>query len=322
MLSLIITVLNEKENLPKWLDSILGQSVLPDEIVIVDGGSKDGTWEWLAMIAESNVKIKAFQHPGNISSGRNRAIREAGGDVIIATDAGCIYDKDWFKKITEPFADQACRAVATGFGPWLEKDDGLLLHLIASATTPAPHEFARDWLPSSRSVAFKKSLWQEVGGYPEWIPICEDIIFDLKIRKTGAKFSYIRQPLVFWRPRTSLPAYFKQLYKYTKSDGHGDLWLDRQLIRYAVYSVSIILLLNAVSGRDYAFWMLIIGLSLYINKFWQRWFVFARALPLAKKFSGFLLMPSIIAFGDVAKMCGWPVGVYERLTGKIKFERY
>ena len=46
---------------------------------------------------------------------------------------------------------------------------------------PAKIEFRDDWLHSSRSVAFSKKIWQNIGGYPEWIPICEDIIFDLNI---------------------------------------------------------------------------------------------------------------------------------------------
>lgn len=322
MTSLIITVLNERNNLDSWLNSILAQSVLPDEIIIVDGGSSDGTWEWLLEKTKANNKVRIFRHEGNISSGRNRAIKEASGDLIIATDAGCIYNNSWFKKITEQLSSEDVKIVATGFGSWLKKDDGLLLYLIASATTPALREFMRDWLPSSRSVAFRKSLWQEVGGYPEWIPICEDVIFDLKIKKTGTRIKYVREALVFWRPRATLAAYFKQLFRYTKSDGHGKLWLDRQLIRYAVYIFSLALLY--LSWAASLFYLLILtgGMVVYVKKFWQRWAVYSKELPLVKRFVGFLLIPLMVVFGDLAKMCGWPVGVYERLIGKIKFEDY
>ena len=102
MISLITTVLNEKNNLADWLDGILSQTILPEEIIIVDGGSKDGTWEMLSEKSKQNSLIKVWQHPGNISSGRNFAISKAIGEIIVVTDAGCTYDVSWFRKIVEP----------------------------------------------------------------------------------------------------------------------------------------------------------------------------------------------------------------------------
>lgn len=322
MISLIATIFNERDNAPQWLESLFAQSEIPDEIVIVDGGSTDGTWEWLMARATAEPRLKVLQKKSNISQGRNVAIAHASGDVIVVTDAGCVYDADWFKRLSVAMRAEGAQFAATAFGPNLKKKDRLLLYLIAAATTPAPAEFARDWLPSSRSVAFTKKLWESVGGYPEWIPICEDIIFDLKIKKKGVATRYVRTPLVFWRPRLSLQTYFKQLYKYTKSDGHGKLWLRRQLIRYGVYAGAITIFVFAALD---AWWLLAVlfvaGLG-YMYKFLKRLVVFAKGLSLSKRVGGFLVLPFIIAFGDIAKMCGWPVGVYERLAGMVKFEAY
>ena len=247
MFSLVATVLNEKRrvsmdgtrhdsvesnNLAEWLGGLLSQSVLPEEIIIVDGGSVDGTWEYLEQKSREVSLLRIFQKPGNISVGRNFAIQKASGENIVVTDAGCSYHPDWFKKISQTLNSSNGKFVATAFGPWFKKEDSFLTYLIAATTIPAPGEFVRGWLPSSRSVAFSKELWQKVGGYPEWLPICEDVVFDLKIEKLGIKPELAREPLVFWRPRTTLVGYFKQLFKYTKSDGHAGLWLHRQLIRY------------------------------------------------------------------------------------------
>ncbi len=320
MISLIATVLNESKNLADWLDGILSQTVLPEEIIIVDGGSKDGTWEMLVEKSKQNNLVKVFQHPGNISAGRNFAISNAAGEIVVVTDAGCTYDVSWFKKIVEPILSGKSSFVASGFGPWFKPDDNLLARLIAAATIPAPDEFKRNWLPSSRSVAFKKEVWQKAGGYPEWIPLCEDVIFDFKIFKLGIKTEYVREPLVFWRPRNTLKNYFKQLYGYTRSDGHGKLWFKRQMIRYIFYSVNIILLYLTFAVSWWFVLILLIFWFDYIRRFWQRWFVYSEKLSLINKIIGFVLLPLIVAYGDVAKMCGWPVGVYERKIGKVKFE--
>lgn len=322
MISLITTVLNEKDNLTDWLNGILFQTVLPEEIIIVDGGSKDGTWEMLLDKSRQNSLIKVWQHLGNISVGRNFAISQAAGEVIVVTDAGCTYDVNWFKKIVEPILSGKSNFAATGFGPWFKTGDNLLARLIAAATIPTPFEFKRNWLPSSRSVAFKKQVWERVGGYPEWIPLCEDVIFDLKIKKFGIETEYVREPLVFWRPRTSLRKYFKQLFGYTRSDGHGKLWLHRQIIRYVIYLTSIILLYLIFKVSGWFIFVLLGGLFVYMKKFWLRWGEFSQNLSKAKKIIGFILLPLIIASGDIAKMCGWPVGVCERKIGKIKFRNY
>ncbi len=320
MISLVTTVLNEANNLAQWLDGVLSQTVLPEEIIIVDGGSKDGTWEMLQQKSRQNSLIKVFQHRGNISAGRNFAIHQAGGEIIVVTDAGCTYDIEWFKKIVEPILSGQSSFVATGFGPWFKPDDGLLTRLIASATIPAPFEFRKNWLPSSRSVAFKKEVWQQAGGYPEWIPLCEDVVFDLKIFKLEIKADYVREPLVFWRPRTGLKSYFKQLFGYTRSDGHGKLWFKRQLVRYVFYSINIILFYLSCKVNWFLAVLLVFAWLDYLIKFWKRWFVYGEKLSFINKILGFILLPLIIIYGDIAKMCGWPVGVYERKIGKIKFE--
>lgn len=320
MISLITTVLNEKNNLAEWLGGILSQSKLPDEIVIVDAGSKDGTWEILLEKSRQNNLIKIWQYPGNISVGRNFAITKARGEIVVVTDAGCIYDNNWLKKLLEPILSGQSSFVATGFGPWLKPNDNLTVRLLAAATTPALSEFKKDWLPSSRSVAFKKEIWQTVGGYPEWIPLCEDVVFDLEVRKVGIVADYIREALVLWRPRNTLIKYFKQLFGYTKSDGHGKLWFSRQMVRYVVYSVSLFLLYLTVKFSGAFLIILLAGMSVYMKKFWLRWVEFSKLLPLSKRILGFILLPFIVMLGDVAKMFGWPVGVYDRKIGKIKYE--
>ncbi|MEI8361150.1 MAG: glycosyltransferase [bacterium] len=320
MISLIITVLNENKSLGMWLESIASQSILPDELVIVDGGSTDGTWELLQNLKITNVSCVVAQKIGNISSGRNEAIKLATGDIIVVTDAGCIYDKYWFKKIKEAFTERV-NVVSTGFGPWFDPSDGQRWYLIAAATTPASNEFKHDWLPSSRSVAFRKKVWEAVGGYPEWLPICEDVIFDLKIKKAGYIIDYIREVLVFWRPRPSFKSYFLQLFRYTRGDGHGKLWFKRQLIRYGVYSVLAVIVILSFYNFDYLI-LAILAMPFYMKKFWLRYFEYTKNKSLYFRVSGVLLMPFIIAFGDLAKMSGWPIGVSQRLTKRIIFEKY
>lgn len=323
MISLIATIFNEEKNVESWLRSLFNQTQLPDELVIVDGGSTDQTWEKLKIFQSRFDRLKIFQHPGNIAVGRNYAISKAAGDIIVVADAGCRYHNNWLETITKPLVNKTADWSATAFGPWLEKNDSLIAYLIAASTTPAWEEFVgKSWLPSSRSVAFAKSLWQKVGGYPEWLPICEDVIFDLTIQKTGARFESNNQPMVFWKPRANLLLYVKQLYKYTRGDGQGQLWLGRQLIRYGVYGGSLLWFCFSLAVQPWLLVILGVGLVVYMIKFWLRFFEFSKEKNHLFKVGGLIGLPLVVALGDVAKMIGWPIGVWQRLQGKIKYQSY
>lgn len=318
-----MTVLNEKEVLESWFQSIAAQSLKPDEIIIVDGGSTDGTWEFLQSQKSGFSSIKLFQKKGNIAAGRNYAISQAQGEIIVVTDAGCRYEKNWLAELVKPLLNREVQFSTTAFAPWFKPTDTALIYGIAAVTTPAPFEFKKDWIPSSRSIALFKSLWHSVGGYPEWLPICEDVVFDFKLKKKGIRFAYIRIPLVWWRPRTTLTSYFLQLFKYTRSDGHAKLFLLRQCIRYAVYGGSIGLVALAIQLHSFLpLLLMVVGFISYFLKFWRRWWNYAQRFSFIKKLVGCLAVAGLVVYGDSAKMIGWPVGVYERITKKIVFQRY
>ena len=161
--SVIVTVLNEADSLPGLLNSLAAQTRLPDEVVVCDGGSTDAT---LALLeAETRLPLEVTQRQGcNISQGRNVAIEAAGGDVIAVTDAGVRLDPQWLEKIVAPFEDVDTQIVAGFFVP----DPQTVFEMAMGATVlPELQGLKPDrFLPSSRSVAFRKNAWAAVGGYP------------------------------------------------------------------------------------------------------------------------------------------------------------
>src|SRR3989344_1230536 len=86
---LIITVYSEEKTILPLIESILLQTELPDEVVIVDGGSKDRTVSNIRYRVSSikRTKFRVIVKKGNRSVGRNEAIRRSTAKIIAITDA-------------------------------------------------------------------------------------------------------------------------------------------------------------------------------------------------------------------------------------------
>jgi hypothetical protein len=154
-----------------------------------------------------------------------------------------------------------------------------------------------------------------VGGYPEWLDYCEDLIFDLRLRDRYGPFIFAPEALVYFRPRSSLRAFFVQYYRYARGDGKADLWRKRHTIRYLTYLVAAPLV--AAAGVVTSPWWWTLYLISIPGMFWTGWQRLARTwnkmnLSRIQKLKAALWVPVIRVTGDVAKMIGYPVGIWWR----------
>ncbi len=319
MISLICTVFNEGRNVRDLLDSVLIQTLMPDEIVIVDGGSTDDTLEHIRAY-EDRLPLRIIVQPGaNISQGRNRAIAEARGDIIAITDAGVSLQPTWLEDITQPLWENQDVAVVSGFfvaAPWNAFEMAL-----GATTLPDLNEINPEtFLPSSRSLALRKSAWEAAGGYPEWLDYCEDLIFDFELRKRYGYFAWAPTARVEFRPRRSFREFFLQYFRYARGDGKADLWRQRHAIRYGTYLVAAPTLAVLGYKQNRAFWLLgALGFMAYLRRPYTRLMrAWERPLPggiplyFFEKSLTVGLIPLLRVIGDVAKMVGYPVGVWWR----------
>lgn len=310
--SIIATVKNEGEALRPLLDSIIDQTRQPDEVVICDGGSTDQT---LSVLEEYRqwLPLRVILAPGNnISQGRNRAIAEATGDVIAGTDAGVVLSPNWLEDIIAPFADESVQVV----GGWFEADPYTDFEVVMGATVlPSVDDIdPATFLPSSRSVAFRKSAWVAVGGYPEWLEHSEDLVFDRALRDRFGPFSFAPDAVAYFRPRPNLRAFYRQYYAYARGDGKANLWARRHAMRYVTYLLALPLLLRWIWREKWAGWALLaLGVGTYSRRPAERLWVTTWGWRPPERARAFALIPIIRFVGDVAKMAGYPAGMWWRL---------
>ncbi len=311
--SVIVTVKNEASAIGTLLDSLQAQTRRPSEVVIVDAGSTDGTVERIYLYGDK-LPIKVLVREGsNISQGRNEAIVAASGEIIASTDAGVRLVTEWLEELTRAFEDENSIDVVSGF---FLPDTHTVFEIAMGATVlPVLADVKPDrFLASSRSVAFRKKAWEKAGGYPEWLDYCEDLVFDFALRDAGCRFSFAPRALVFFRPRSNLRAFWCQYFQYARGDGKADLWRKRHAIRYLTYLVAAPLVIIMGFFHHPLWWFLLLGgVAFYLWAPYKRLWCMMKDLWWPDKVKAVLWVPVIRVWGDVAKMAGYPVGVWWRM---------
>lgn len=309
--SVIVTVKNEGAAIRPLLDSLIQQSRWPDEIVICDGGSTDDTMAILEMYREWLPLTIVVAVGANISQGRNKAIAVAHGPIIAATDAGVVLSPYWLEELVRPIAAGEA-PVASG---WFEPDPYTDFEVVmANTVLPGRRDVnATGFLPSSRSVAFLKSAWEAVGGYPEWLDYSEDLIFDLKLRQKYGVWPFVDTAVAYFRPRGSLRSFFRQYYLYARGDGKANLWAKRHAVRYATYLLALPYVFRLIwNGRRAGVPLLLLGVGTYCRRPAERLWEDTWGWRPPARLRAFALIPIIRLVGDVAKMLGYPVGLWWR----------
>lgn len=223
--TLVSTVFNEAKRLRITIEDLKNQSLSPNEIVITDAGSNDGTIEILEEWKRtSSVPIKVIIKPAcNVAEGRNIAINNSRYETIVSTDFGCRFHKDWLKSLTDPFSDDTVMVVGGEFT--VIEEDQTTLAAKASYIINNGYKInvnAKWFIPSSRSIAYKKSVFKKVGGYCEWLTLAaDDFVFGKELIANKFKIFLVDKPYVFWGRHSKFIGYKKEAYRYGLGDGEA-----------------------------------------------------------------------------------------------------
>ncbi len=99
--SFVIPTYNEAEDIEATLDAALNQDVSPTEVIVIDGGSTDGTLDilWRRAAADPRVRVIEEGRRRGVAAARNTGLRAATGDIFVILNADVSPEPDFLRRL-------------------------------------------------------------------------------------------------------------------------------------------------------------------------------------------------------------------------------
>jgi rSAM/selenodomain-associated transferase 2 len=181
-ITVVIPVLNEEKTIATTLSALM--ALAPDEVIVVDGGSKDRT---RAIVEQTNTLL--LSSPRGRARQMNWGAKEANGDVILFLHADTRLPSSAMEDIRSALEDAQCVGgrfdVRLDRTEWFYRMIGTLISLRSRLTKVATGD---------QAFFVRRRIFEELGGFPD-IPLMEDIAFFRMLKKKG-RVSCLRSQVV------------------------------------------------------------------------------------------------------------------------------
>lgn len=229
--TVIIPVFNEEKHIRRVLNSVISQDWDGFiEIVIVDGNSTDFTRKIIVEMKKGlpkNRNIILLQNPERfIPVSLNIACRNASSDIIVRLDGHTYAPANYVSEAVRTLKEINFNGIVGGRWKIKPGDSTSIAGAIAIAVSHpfgvgnALYRTLKD--PSGQLLdvdtvpfgAFRKSLWEEMGGYDEYLLADEDYDFNYRVKKRGYRIVMNRHILLEYVARPNSFSLWEQYYRY------------------------------------------------------------------------------------------------------------
>jgi glycosyltransferase involved in cell wall biosynthesis len=242
-ISVVIPVRNEEGSIRTLLDSLLNQTLMPDEIVITDGGSVDATCCIIEEYIELGSPIRLIRDDAALPGrGRNLAAAQAQHEWLAFTDAGIRPLKNWLEALSKRVRETSSEVV---YGAWEPIIDSNFKEAAAIAYVP-PRSQVDVGMLRPRSIAsamILRQAWQSVGGFREDLRSGEDLLFMSNLDSAKFKIGYAPEAVVYWELQPTSYGTFRRFRTYSHNGMKAGLarqWQKRISQLYVLMVVALI----------------------------------------------------------------------------------
>ncbi|MBD3263955.1 MAG: glycosyltransferase [Candidatus Omnitrophica bacterium] len=212
-ISLYIPCYNASYYLSECLRGVFNQSLLPDEVIVVDDASVDGT-----AAAAGKFPVKVLRNPSNLglAHSRNVALKHCRFALVASLDADCVPDRDWLIKLVKTIQNNGKIA---GVGGRLKEsvDTGCFSLWRAVHMKQNWGEAASDsvsFLFGSNNI-FRKEIILKAGGYnSRYRNNYEDVDISERIRNLGYYLAYEPEAVTYHIKKDNLKSLFDTFWNW------------------------------------------------------------------------------------------------------------
>ena len=215
--SALVAAWNEAGNIEAHIRSFLALSYEERELVLCAGGA-DGTYCLARQWAGSRVKVLE-QKPGEgKQAALRRCLAEAGGDVILLSDADCVFTDDAWNRLLEPLARGAAKVVTGVSEPKVDQRDNPLVRYQWYGDAFWTHH-----MPGTidgvlgRNCALLRSTLDEIGGFDTPVRTGTDYVLSRLLQSAGYTIHAAPQSRIATEYPDSPQAYLRMWRRWNKN---------------------------------------------------------------------------------------------------------
>ena len=248
--SIIVPAYNEGKNIKNTLERLIDLEYPKDklEIIVVDDGSKDNTYEIAKEYEEKYNFIKVYKKEnGGKSSALNYGISRSSGEIIVTLDADSIPEKDSLIKMLKYMyyynADIVVPAIQTINTKKLIEKYQYIDYAIHNFSGIVIDKMNSVFIASGPFSVFKRSVFEKIGLFDEK-NISEDMEIALRAQKNNFKIKFCPEVIIKTVPPDNFKSLLKQRVRWTL--GFIDNYtkyrdIENIYLREIVFGINIIL---------------------------------------------------------------------------------
>ncbi len=237
----VVTVLNESRNIQNLINSLLGQTY-PCGIIIVDGGSDDGTPEIVQNFLDRGVILK--KQKCSRGEGRNIGVSLSTAPYILFTDGDAMPDLNWVQCMVKNLKDSdlVCGLTKnTGNRKYGSLDRVKIYYKDFEVTLP------------SMNMGIRRDVFLKVGGFDPSFVTAEDIDLNIRILERSYIAKECIECLVIHNARSNFRGFVRQGFwngygRKQLKEKNRDIWKDLERSYFSLKDVSLMWIIRNIAG--------------------------------------------------------------------------
>lgn len=220
--TIVIPTLNEADNILRVIGSVIPCDH-DFEIIVVDGGSTDGTKELVASL--NDVRVRLIDNPLLIqAAGVNMAVAASDPKAryFLRADAHCDYPDGWSDMIVEYLVQTGAASVVVSMKTGSRADEPFQEAVAFSQNSRLGNGGAAHRRKVAHShvvdhghhAGFDKDFFRKIGGYDATFAVNEDAEYDVRVAKAGGKIWLAADAGIVYYPRKTIGALANQYFRY------------------------------------------------------------------------------------------------------------